>query len=219
MNGELVTGLEVKTIHVKRGGNREFYDFRIRCNTTWQPQWLGLRFDSGAVEPPHRAASVCPEAEPISGVQVLRGRTRHALPGSDGVRDWYTFKLRCSKGWREPMGLPFDAHSETRSATCPRGVPVRGVRVLRGFQDIGSVDLYEFQLNCEVASLAESRQQRAAQTGDETYTESATRALGELLEALGVRVMALEHEPPPLHHAFDLTAFETFEVGGDKDEL
>ena len=95
----------------------------------------------------------------------------------------YTFKLRCAKQWRDLIGLPFEALRETRSATCPHGRSVSGIRVHReqapqthsapatldwllghwpiahlsqplasrasgGFQDWGSIDTYEFQLQC-----------------------------------------------------------------------
>jgi hypothetical protein len=97
-------------------------------------------------------------------VQVMRGR-------GDG-RDYYTFKLRCGRAWREIVGLPFDAPRETRSATCPRGASVVGVRVHRGFIDWGSVDTYEFQLNCK--DREELDEQHASRGGS-------LEALAELL--------------------------------------
>ena len=101
---------------------------------------MGLRFDieGSGLEAEH-AAGVCQAGTDMTGVQVMRGR-------SSG-RDYYTFKLRCARKWNEhALGLPFDALRETRSATCPHGRSMSGVRVHRGFQDFGSVDTYEFQV-------------------------------------------------------------------------
>ena len=47
----------------------------------------------------------------------------------------YTFKLRCAKQWRDLIGLPFEALRETRSATCPHGRSVSGIRVHREQED------------------------------------------------------------------------------------
>ena len=48
----------------------------------------------------------------------------------------------------EPLGLAFDGLRETRSATCAAGQQVGGLRAIRGFQDWGDLDTYEFQLFC-----------------------------------------------------------------------
>ena len=48
----------------------------------------------------------------------------------------------------KPLGLPFDKLKETRSSSCPMGRAVGGLRVHRGYQDFGSYDTYEFQLQC-----------------------------------------------------------------------
>ena len=140
--GVAVTGLQVRSGHVRKGGNRELYDFKLRCGEAWLPNWLGLRFD--IKEELNEAAGMCRTGGDISGVQVMRGRGE----STTGARDYYMFKLRCGREWREVVGLPFDRLRETRSATCPSGRSVSGVRVHRGFQDWGSVDTYEFQLNC-----------------------------------------------------------------------
>ena len=76
----------------------------------------------------------------------------------------YTFKLRCDKQWRDVHGLSFEALRETRSATCPHGRSVSGIRVHRGFQDWGSVDTYEFQLQC-LEDEAEAGARRAQPRG------------------------------------------------------
>ena len=55
----------------------------------------------------------------------------------------------CGKTWADqPLGLAFDGLRETRSATCPAGAAIAGLRVHRGFQDWGDLDTYEFQLFC-----------------------------------------------------------------------
>ena len=131
--------------HVKKSGNRELYDFKLRCASRWMPRFLGLRFD--VREDLAEAAGVCPDGGAITGVQVMRGRSERGLGG--GARDYFNFKLRCESGkWLAPLRLPFDSLKETRSATCPRGRAVTGVRVHRGFRDWGDVDTYEFQLLC-----------------------------------------------------------------------
>ena len=135
--GQAVTGLQVRS--GRRGGGRELYDFQLRCGEAWQNDWLGLRYDvpgEGA-----RSASMCARGEELTGVQVMRGRGRN--------RDYYNFKLRCDRNWlSKPLGLPFDKLKETRSSSCPMGRAVGGLRVHRGYQDFGSYDTYEFQLQC-----------------------------------------------------------------------
>ena len=180
--GYTVTGLQVKTGSMRRGGNREMYDFRLRCGSRWQPRWLGLRFDVGT--PDAVAAGVCPDGEELTGVQVMRGR-------QEG-RDYYAFKLRCARVWREVVGLPFDALRETRSATCPHARAVTGVRVHRGFQDWGSVDTYEFQLRCDEDDDA---------SGGGADEASTTQRLADLLvmggEEMWQMVASLMPEPDP----------------------
>ena len=84
---------------------------------------------------------MCARGEELTGVQVMRGRGRN--------RDYYNFKLRCDRNWlSKPLGLPFDKLKETRSPSCPMGRAVGGLRVHRGYQDFGSYDTYEFQLQC-----------------------------------------------------------------------
>ena len=63
--------------------------------------------------------------------------------------DYFNFKLRCGRTWSDlPLGLAFEGLRETRSATCPSGAAIAGLRVHRGFQDWGDLDTYEFQLFC-----------------------------------------------------------------------
>ena len=73
--GVAVTGLQVKGGHVKKSGNRELYDFRLRCGSGWQHGWLGLRFDVRGGRESERGAGVCPEGSDLTGVQVMRGRS------------------------------------------------------------------------------------------------------------------------------------------------
>lgn len=128
--GLAVTGLGVRSGHVRKSGNRELFDFRLRCGPAGDlTNWMGLRFDAKAEE---HGAAVCSAEDALTGVQVMRGRGRG--------RDSYMFKLRCNKEWRSVVGLPFESLRETRSATCARNSYVVGVRVHRGFQDWGSVD-------------------------------------------------------------------------------
>lgn len=90
-----------------------------------------------------KEAGICPGGTSVTGVQVMRGR--------NGRRDadYFNFKLRCGKQWASmPLGLAFDGLRETRSATCPSGASLAGLRVHRGFQDWGDLDTYEFQLFC-----------------------------------------------------------------------
>ena len=138
--GVAVTGLRVRSMHARRGGNREWYDFSLRCGAKWTGAWLGLAFDARPQDAT-LASGACPDGVQLTGVQVMRGR-------SDGpnARDYYTFKLRCQRDWMSIVGLPFDTLRETRSATCPSKRSVGGIRVHRGFQDWGSVDTYEFQV-------------------------------------------------------------------------
>ena len=169
--GLTVTGLGVKSGHLRRGGSRELYDFRLACGRPAQlTDWLGLRFDLGS-SPEEQGAGVCPDkaaaaeqqaadgedaaVSDVTGVQVARGRS--------DTRDYYHFKLRCGKLWREVVGLPFERLRETRSATCPRHTYVTGVRVHRGFQDWGSLDTYEFQLKChDLETIEQMRMENAA---------------------------------------------------------
>jgi hypothetical protein len=115
-------------------------------------------------------AAICPSGSSVTGVQVMRGRNDRL------DQDFFNFKLRvrdagsrplpacaalrrellrvrarsqCGKQWAEqPLGLAFDGLRETRSATCPAGASIAGLRVHRGFQDWGDADTYEFQLYC-----------------------------------------------------------------------
>ena len=163
--GLAVTGLAVRSGHMRRGGSRELYDFALRCGPEYLTEWMGLRFDTRASD---HGAAVCPEHEHLSGVQVMRGR-------GEG-RDTYNFKLRCGKEWRALVGLPVQSARETRSATCARGSHVVGVRVHRGFQDWGAVDTYEFQLRCQ-----DAEELREAAESDQS---SVTAALTSLLSYL-----------------------------------
>jgi len=134
------TSVPVRSCHVRRGGNRELFDFKLRCGHRGHlTDWLGLRFDSRARHE-DQGAGACPTEANLTGVQVMRG-------GAEGV-DYFNFKLRCGAAWREVVGLPFYELKETRSVTCPSEQVVTGVRVHRGFQDWGSKDTYEFQLQC-----------------------------------------------------------------------
>ena len=260
--GVPVTGLQVKGGHVRKGGNRELYDFRLRCGSGWQHGWLGLRFDVQGGRETERGAGICPEGNDLTGVQVMRGRS--AGPNSrDCARPLptermhakdiparcleprrgparacacgtlqtglccallacahsdYTFKLRCAKQWRDLIGLPFEALRETRSATCPHGRSVSGIRVHRepappthpalttlgwvdghcplwptahpsrqlvsrtagGFQDWGSIDTYEFQLQC----LGDDADVAGVGTGTSDGDSAARLALGASAGAL-----------------------------------
>ena len=138
-----VTGMRVRSGHVRKGGNRELYDFSLKCGKKWESGWLGLHFDGVSRKETAVAYGACPDGIFLSGVQVMRGRSE-----GTNARDYYTFKLRCNADWRSVVGLPFDSLRETRSATCSSGRSVTGVRVHRGFQDWGSIDTYEFQLQC-----------------------------------------------------------------------
>ena len=153
-----ITGLQVRYARLEQG-DRDLYDFKPRCGTTWQ-SWvcmklrtfgdrpadlilrtynhttitqLGMRFPRDSDHAMAEAA-ICPDGISMTGVQVSRGRNDR--------RDWdyYNFKLRCGKHWAEPMGLAFDGLRETRSATCQSGSWVAGLRVHRGFQDWGDLD-------------------------------------------------------------------------------
>jgi len=166
--GTAVTGLAVKSGHMRRGGSRELFDFQLRCGLEGQlTGWMGLRFDMKASE---YGAAVCPAGDELSGVQVMRGR-------GDGGKDTYNFKLRCGAAWRSVVGLAFESPRETRSATCKRESHVVGVRVHRGFQDWGDVDTYEFQLKCEAdGQTEESRMQRSSLSAS---------SISEMLSSLG----------------------------------
>ena len=73
----------------------------------------------------------------VTGIQVMRGRNDRR------DQDYFNFRLRCAKQWGDPLGLAFDGLRETRSATCPAGAAIAGLRVHRGFQDWGDLDTYE----------------------------------------------------------------------------
>ena len=189
------TGLQVRSGHMRKGGSRELYDFRLRCGEKWQGSWLGLRFDVEGARDAETAAGVCPSGSDLTGVQVMRGRSG----GIGGGRDYYTFKLRCARQWHEhALGLPFDALKETRSATCPHGRSVSGIRVHRGFQDFGSIDTYEFQLQClEDDEPAVPRGGVDAAVGKTTLSELLSMGADEAWNL----VNSLLAEPPTAVHA------------------
>jgi len=136
---QTMTGLQVRYARLEKG-DRDLYDFKTRCAATWQ-SWLGMRIAEHS-DHEEAEAAICASGSSVTGVQVMRGRNDR--------RDWdyYNFRLRCGKQWSEPLGLAFDGLRETRSATCPSGSAVAGLRVHRGFQDWGDLDTYEFQLFC-----------------------------------------------------------------------
>ena len=142
--GLKVTGLQVRYARVE-SGDRDFYDFRPRCGRQWQP-YLGLKMPRpGTASHEQEEAAICSGSASVTGVQVMRGRNDRR------DQDTYTFKLRCGKMWADlPMGLAFDGLRETRSATCPGGGSLAGLRVHRGFADWGDYDTYEFQCFCAV---------------------------------------------------------------------
>ena len=139
-----ITGLQVRYERQERG-DRDYYDFRPRCGSQWMG-WLGMTMpEAGAADHSQEEAAICPGMVSVTGVQVMRGR----IDWRD--QDTYNFKLRCGKRWADmPLGLAFDGLRETRSATCPSGGSLAGLRVHRGFQDWGDVDTYEFQCFCAV---------------------------------------------------------------------
>ena len=129
--GSKLTALQVKYGRLEQS-DRDLYDFRPRCGHSWEP-WLGMKFpresDADNLE---KEAAICPGGASVTGIQVMRGR-------NDWLdQDYFNFKLRCGKQWLgQPLGLPFDGLRETRSATCPSGAAISGLRVHRGFQDWG----------------------------------------------------------------------------------
>jgi len=158
--GSKVTGLQVRYARLEQG-DRDLYDFKPRCGTSWQ-SWLGMRFPGNSeADLTEAEADICTTGTSVTGVQVMRGRNDR--------RDWdyYNFKLRCGKQWAEPLGLAFDGLRETRSATCPSGSSVAGLRVHRGFQDWGDLDTYEFQLFCTTPVNKEGRPEKASRGGGE----------------------------------------------------
>ena len=212
--GVAATGLQVRSGHVRKGGNREWYDFKLRCGDHWQRNWLGLRYDIEGGLQEDRAAGVCEAGTEMSGVQVMRGRS-----GGSDSRDYYTFKLRCARKWNDALGLPFDGLRETRSATCPHGRSVSGIRVHRGFQDFGSVDTYEFQLQClEDEETLESRAARAAASAGGATTLSELLSMGA--DEAWQLVNSLLAEPPTSVHAtFDDTQSTAKRGGGKRARL
>ena len=143
--GLKITGLQVRYARVE-SGDRDYYDFRPRCGTQWMA-YLGMRMPSRDERTSHdqEEAAICSGGAAVTGVQVMRGRNDRR------DQDTYTFKLRCGRQWADvPLGLAFDGLRETRSATCPGGGSLAGLRVHRGFADWGDYDTYEFQCFCAV---------------------------------------------------------------------
>ena len=135
--GSKMTGLQVRYGRMEHG-DRDLYDFRPRCGESWQP-WLGMKFPrEGEADRLQVEAGVCTAGASVTGIQVMRGRDEWA------DTDYFNFRLRCAKSWLEqPLGLAFNGLRETRSATCPSGAAIAGLRVHRGFQDWGDMDTYE----------------------------------------------------------------------------
>ena len=135
--GSKMTGLQVRYGRMEHG-DRDLYDFRPRCGESWQP-WLGMKFPrEGEADRLQVEAGVCTAGTSVTGIQVMRGRDEWA------DTDYFNFRLRCAKSWLEqPLGLAFNGLRETRSATCPSGAAIAGLRVHRGFQDWGDMDTYE----------------------------------------------------------------------------
>jgi hypothetical protein len=160
-----ITGLQVRYARLEQG-DRDLYDFKPRCGTTWQ-SWVrvAMHETQNLWRSPYRSNLA---NSPLScyhttieqlGMRFPR-ESDHAMAeaalcpdgtsmtgvqvsrGRNDRRDWdyYNFKLRCGKHWAEPMGLAFDGLRETRSATCQSGSWVAGLRVHRGFQDWGDLD-------------------------------------------------------------------------------
>ena len=144
---QTMTGLQVRYARLEKG-DRDLYDFKTRCAATWQ-SWLGMRIAEHS-DHEEAEASICASGSSVTGVQVMRGRNDR--------RDWdyYNFRLRCGKQWSEPLGLAFDGLRETRSATCPSGSAVAGLRVHRGFQDWGDLCQILFEPCLFMVALAPS---------------------------------------------------------------
>ena len=171
-----ITGLQVRYARLEQG-DRDLYDFKPRCGTTWQ-SWVrvAMHETQNLWRSPYRSNLA---NSPLScyhttieqlGMRFPR-ESDHAMAeaalcpdgtsmtgvqvsrGRNDRRDWdyYNFKLRCGKHWAEPMGLAFDGLRETRSATCQSGSWVAGLRVHRGFQDWGDLDTCT--LDCLLACL------------------------------------------------------------------
>jgi hypothetical protein len=143
--GLKITGLQVRYSRIE-SGDRDYYDFRPRCGTQWMA-YLGMRMPTRNERASHdqEEAAICSGGAAVTGVQVMRGRNDRR------DQDTYTFKLRCGRQWADvPLGLAFDGLRETRSATCPGGGSLAGLRVHRGFADWGDYDTYEFQCFCAV---------------------------------------------------------------------
>ena len=51
-----------------KGNDRDFYDFKLRCGSRWNAQWMGLRFE--AMSTSQTDASVCPGGTFVTGIQV-----------------------------------------------------------------------------------------------------------------------------------------------------
>ena len=151
--GTKLTGLQVRYARMERS-DRDLYDFKPRCGVSWQ-EWLGMKFPDREEAADHfqSEASICPQGGgSVTGIQVMRGRN------DQRDQDYFNFKLRCGKHWNEqPLGLAFDGLRETRSATCPAGAAIAGLRVHRGFQDWGDLDTYEFQLFCTTPPAGSSK--------------------------------------------------------------
>ena len=179
--GAPLTGIQVRAAFGRlKGDDRDFYDFKLRCGTRWNYQWLGLRFEQ--LDQAQTDATVCPSGLVVTGIQVKRGRDEV----SD--RDYYNFALRCGGEWKNDVGqLPSESYRETRSATCPRGRPVDGLRVHRAFQDWGDLDTFEFQLHCGDTAMmpAPGANGRGAAPGGSTFgqrAEEQKRLMDEIRE-------------------------------------
>lgn len=140
--GSKLTALQVRYGRIEKS-DRDLYDFRPRCGFSWAP-WLGMKFPAEhEADRTEEEGAICSGGQSVTGIQVMRGRNEWL------DQDYFNFRLRCGKSWLEqPLGLGFDGLRETRSATCPSGSAIAGLRVHRGFQDWGDFDTYEFQLYC-----------------------------------------------------------------------
>lgn len=79
--GDLLTGVQVMR---GRGGGRDYYNFKLRCNKLWKSV-VGLPFDS----PRETRSATCARGSYVVGVRVHRGYQDW------GSLDTYEFQLKC----------------------------------------------------------------------------------------------------------------------------
>jgi hypothetical protein len=86
----------------------------------------------------------CAAGTKLTALQVRYGR----IEVSD--RDLYDFRPRCGEAWQPWLGLKFPEegaadHVQTEGAICPGGASVTGVQVMRGREDWGDQDFFNFR--------------------------------------------------------------------------